>query len=89
MQGYFEYGLAYLDVNMPFVHVPTLHILPISSPLLLAVCCIGAILSPTSDAKQTARIFEQRILLQLQSVSIYFTCKFYLLYFNIVLGHFD
>ncbi|KFY01612.1 hypothetical protein O988_02645 [Pseudogymnoascus sp. VKM F-3808] len=68
IQGYFEYGLAYLDVNMPFVHVPTLHILPISSLLLLSICCLGAILNPISDAKQTARIFEQRILLQIQSV---------------------
>ncbi|KFZ11204.1 hypothetical protein V502_07678 [Pseudogymnoascus sp. VKM F-4520 (FW-2644)] len=67
MQGYFEYGLVYLDANMPFVHVPTLHILPISSPFLLAICFLGGMLSPTSDAKQTARIFEKRILHQIQS----------------------
>ena len=89
MQGYFEYGLAYLDANMPFVHVPTLNILPISSRFLLAICCLGGMLSPTSDAKQTARIFEKRIIHQIKSVSIYFTCKFHLPYFNIVLGHFN
>ncbi|OBT95257.1 hypothetical protein VE01_07622 [Pseudogymnoascus verrucosus] len=67
IEGYFEYGLTYLDANMPFVHVPTLHMLPLSSLLLLAICCLGGILSPISDAKQAARIFEKSILQQIQS----------------------
>ncbi|OBT66630.1 hypothetical protein VE03_03896 [Pseudogymnoascus sp. 23342-1-I1] len=67
IEGFFEYGLAYLDANVPFVHVPMLHILPPSSRLLLAICCLGGMLSPISDAKETARIFEKRILHQIQS----------------------
>lgn len=66
----FRCGLDYLDICMPFFHRQTLKFSSLSALVILAVCSLGAYLSPIPGAHYTGKLLHKHVLRRTYSVGI-------------------